>query len=91
MAEPLTDSRSRAKLARNARLRSHLYRSLGVGIFTAWAVTLDRLLSAQPLSVGRWLATAALAGVVWFLTGGGSGVLWQLLPGSGRGDRDRAT
>ena len=91
MAEPLTDNRSRVELARSARLRSHLYRSVGVGIFTAWAVTLDRVLSAQQLSVGRWLATAALAGIVWFLTGGGSGVLWQLLPGLGRRGRDRAS
>jgi hypothetical protein len=71
-------------------LGTHIYRSIGVGIFTAWAVTLDRLLSEQSLSLGRWLATAALAGVVWFLTGGGSGVLWQLLPGSTREDRDGA-
>ena len=90
MAELPPDSRSRTVPAHGAPLRSHLYRSLGVGIFTAWAVTIDRVLSTQPLSVGRWLATAALAGIVWFLTGGGSGILWQLLPGSARRDRDRA-
>ena len=94
MVDPVTDSRFQPEDPRGdrgVRLRSHLYRSLGVGMLAAWAVTVERVVSAQPLSVGRWLVTAVLAGAVWFLTGGGSGIVWPLLPASARGERGSAT
>jgi len=71
-----TDSRA----VRRARWRAHVYRSLGVGTFTAWAVTIDRWASGTSISAWHWTLVFALAAAAWFLVGAGSGVLWQYLP-----------
>ncbi len=79
-------------VARGARMRAHVYRSIGVGLFSAWAVALDRFLADARTSVPRFLAVATCAAVTWFVIGGGSGILWSYLPQSlTRGDRGGAT
>ena len=68
-----------------------MYRSVGVGLFSAWVVTVDRFLIDARMSVPRFLAVAASAGAIWFVIGGGSGILWSYLPRSlTRGNRDGA-
>ena len=70
-------------------MRAHMYRSLGVGLFSAWAVTLDRHFADGRMSVPRFLTVPACAAVVWFIAGGGSGILWSYLPqSSSRDHRD---
>ena len=78
-------------VARSARVYAHAYRSVGVGLFSAWVVTLDRFLADAGMSVPRFLAVAASAAVAWFVIGGGSGILWSYLPQpSPRDHRDDA-
>ena len=77
---------------RRAKMRAHSCRSIGVGLFSAWAVTVDRVLSGTTMSLPRFLGVAAGAAAAWFLIGGGSGILWSYLPQSPRGrDRDPTT
>ena len=79
-------------MVRRTRMRAHSYRSVGVGLFSAWAVTLDRVLSDAAMSIPRFLGVTVCAAAMWFLIGGGSGILWSYLPQSlTRRDRDRAT
>jgi hypothetical protein len=59
-------------------------------MFTAWAVTADRVLGGLTMPLARWLVTFAAAGALWFLVGSGSGILWQYLPRPPARDRDRA-
>ena len=87
----MTERDSPALLARRGRMQAHVYRSVGVGLFSAWVVTIDRFLIDTRMSVPRFLAVAASAAAIWFVIGGGSGILWSYLPRSlTRGDRDGA-
>ena len=75
----MTERDSLNAVARRATVHAHAYRSVGVGLFSAWVVTLDRFLADAPMSLPRFLAVAAGAAVTWFLIGGGSGILWSYL------------
>lgn len=61
-------------------MRAHLYRTLGVGVFSGWVVAADRWTSGQEMDAGRFALVAACAAAAWFLVGSGSGVLWSFLP-----------
>ena len=69
-------------VARRARMRAHVYRSVGVGLFSAWVVTIDQLLADTRISLLRFLGVAVCATLTWFVIGGGSGILWSYLPRS---------
>jgi hypothetical protein len=74
---PEFDEEWRAR--RRSKLLGHSCRSMSVGAFSAWAVTIDHVVTGTSMSAGRWVLVFALGAVAWFLLGSGSGFLWTYL------------